>query len=127
MLYQMDMTNDSIDKIISQYWRSKQRTDDVVTFANEIVKGTYQHLSEIDKIISGYSENWKLSEMPVVDRNIIRFAIYEIMFMDDIPPAATIDEAVDLANRFSTPNSGKFINGILDKIMLANREKDAEC
>jgi transcription antitermination protein NusB len=121
MLYQMDMTNVSIDKVINQYWQNKQRTDDVVAFANEIAKGTYEHLSEIDRIISSYSENWKLSEMPVVDRNIIRFAVYEIMFMDDIPPAATIDEAVDLANRFSTPNSGKFINGVLDKIMLANK------
>jgi transcription antitermination factor NusB len=55
--------------------------------------------------------------MPIIDRNILRFAIYEILYMDDIPPKVTIDEAVELVKRFSTPNSGKFINGILDKIM----------
>ena len=121
MLYQMDMANDPIDKVMNQYWQNKQRTDVVMAFANEIVKGTYEHLSEIDKIISSYSENWKLSEMPIIDRNIIRLAVYEIMFMDDIHPAVTIDEAIDLANRFSTPTSGKFINGVLDKIMLSNK------
>lgn len=119
MLYQADMTGDPIDKVIERYWQYKTRTPDVISFANDLVKGTYEHLDEIDKIISDYSEHWKLDEMPAVDRNIIRFAIYEIVYMDDIPPAATIDEAVELANRFSTPSSGKFVNGILDKVMLA--------
>lgn len=123
MLYQADMTDSPIDDVIEKYWQYKTRTPDVISFANDLVKGTYEHLDEIDKIISDYSEHWKIDEMPVVDRNIIRFAIYEIIYMDDIPPAATIDEAVELANRFSTPSSGKFVNGILDKVMLANSKK----
>ncbi|MGB9594838.1 MAG: transcription antitermination factor NusB [Candidatus Poribacteria bacterium] len=123
MLYQADMTDSPIDEIIEKYWQYKTRTPDVISFANDLFKGTYEHLEEIDKIISDYSEHWKISEMPVVDRNILRFAIYEIIYMDDIPPAATIDEAVELANRFSTPSSGKFVNGILDKVMLANSKK----
>jgi len=126
MLYQADMTDSPIDDVIKKYWQNKTRTPDVISFANEIVKGTYEHLAEIDKIISDYSEHWKISEMPVIDRNIIRFAIYEIIYMEDIPPAATIDEAIDLANRFSTPSSGKFVNGILDKVMLVNSKKDSD-
>ena len=117
ILYQIDVTSDPVDAILNQYWHTRNRNPEVVDFANEIVKGTIEHLSEIDAIISQHSESWEISKMPIIDRNILRFAIYEILYMDDIPPKVTIDEAVDLANSFGTPNSGKFINGILDKIM----------
>ncbi len=123
MLYQADITESPIDDVIEKYWQYKTRSPDVVSFANDLVRGTYEHLEEIDKIISDYSEHWKIDEMPIVDRNIIRFAVFEIIYMEDIPPAATIDEAVDLANRFSTPSSGKFVNGILDRVMFANSKK----
>jgi len=117
ILYQIDVTGDPVDAVLNQYWHTRNRNPEVVDFANEIVKGTTEHLSEIDAIISQHSENWEISKMPIIDRNILRFAIYEILYMDDIPPRVTIDEAIDLANNFGTPNSGKFINGVLDKIM----------
>jgi transcription antitermination factor NusB len=117
ILYQIDVTSDPVDAILNQYWHTRNRNPEVVDFANEIIKGTTEHLSEIDAIISQHSESWEISKMPIVDRNILRFAIYEILYMDDIPPKVTIDEAVDLANSYGTSNSGKFINGILDKIM----------
>ena len=117
ILYQIDVTGDPVDAVLNQYWHTRNRNPEVIDFANEVVKGTIEHLSEIDSIISEHSESWEISKMPIIDRNILRFAIYEILYMDDIPPRVTIDEAVDLANNFGTPNSGKFINGILDKIM----------
>ena len=117
VLYQIDVTGDPVDAVLNQYWHTRNRNPEVVDFANEIVKGTIEHLSEIDTIISQHSESWEISKMPIVDRNILRFAIYEILYMDDIPPKVTIDEAVDLANDYGMPNSGKFINGVLDKIM----------
>lgn len=120
VLYQIDVTGDPVDVVLNQYWQSRNRNLEVVEFANEIIKGTTDHLSEIDAIISQYSENWEISKMPIIDRNILRFSIYEILYMDDIPPKVTIDEAVELANNFGTPHSGKFINGILDKIMTLN-------
>jgi transcription antitermination factor NusB len=124
ILYQIDVTSNPVDAILNQYWHTRNRNPEVVDFANEIVKGTIEHLSEIDPIISQHSESWEISKMPIIDRNILRFAIYEILYMDDIPPKVTIDEAVDLANSYGTPNSGKFINGILDKIMTLNTKND---
>ena len=124
ILYQIDVTGDPVDAVLNQYWHTRNRNPEVVDFANEIVKGTTEHLSEIDAIISQHSESWEISKMPIIDRNILRFAIYEILYMDDIPPRVTIDEAIDLANNFGTPNSGKFINGILDKIMTLNTKNN---
>jgi transcription antitermination factor NusB len=124
ILYQIDVTGDPVDAVLNQYWYTRNRNPEVVDFANEIVKGTIEHLSEIDAIISQHSESWEISKMPIIDRNILRFAIYEILYMDDIPPKVTIDEAIDLANNYGTPNSGKYINGILDKIMTLNTKNN---
>ncbi|MDQ1317315.1 MAG: 3,5-nucleoside bisphosphate phosphatase [Candidatus Poribacteria bacterium] len=124
ILYQIDVTGDPVDTVLNQYWHTRNRNPEVVDFANEIVKGTTEHFSEIDVIISQHSESWEISKMPIIDRNILRFAIYEILYVDDIPPKVTIDEAVDLANNYGTPNSGKFINGILDKIMTLNTKNN---
>lgn len=111
------MTGDPIDLILERFWKDRNPSPEIKTFSTELVKGTTENINEIDKLINNYSENWSIDRMPVVDRNILRFAIYEILYMDDIPPKVTIDEALDLANRFSTPNSAKFINGILDKLI----------
>lgn len=123
ILYQTDITGDPVDIVLNQYWQNRERNPEVIEFANEIIKGTVEHLSEIDAVITKYSENWEISKMPIIDRNILRFATYELLYIDDIPPKVTIDEAVELANRFSTPNSGKFINGVLDKIMTLDTKQ----
>lgn len=117
VLYQIDLTNDPIDTVLDRYWNERDRNPEVIEFANEIIKGTLEHLSEIDDIILKHSDKWEIDRMPIIDRNIIRSATYEIIYMDDIPPKVTIDEAVELANRFSSINSGRFVNGVLDKIM----------
>jgi transcription antitermination factor NusB len=122
ILFQVDITNDPINVVLKRYWQDRKRNPEVIEFANQIVMGTSEHLVEIDKIISKHSENWDIERMPVIDRNILRFATYEILYMIDVPPKVTIDEAIDLANRFGTVNSGKFINGVLDKIMMLKKE-----
>ena len=73
-------------------------------------------LDEIDELIISYADNWDLNRMAVVDRNILRLAAYEMIHREDIPPIVSINEAVDIAKKFSTEDSGKFVNGILDKI-----------
>ena len=75
-----------------------------------------EHRAELDQHIVQFAQNWDLKRMAVVDRNILRLAIYEMYFRDDIPPIVSINEAVDIAKKFSTGDSGKFVNGILDKI-----------
>lgn len=90
-------------------------------FTVEIVRSVNGNIKAIDSLISKYAEGWDIERMPRVDRNILRMSLAEIFFMSDIPAAASIDEAVELAKTFSTEDSGKFINGVLGRI---NREAD---
>jgi N utilization substance protein B len=88
----------------------------VRAFAEPLIRGTLGHVSEIDEQIKKYARNWDLHRMAVVDRNVLRLAIFEMLHREDIPPVVSINEAVDIAKRFSTEESGKFVNGILDKV-----------
>ena len=117
ILYQIDMTGDSITTVMDRFWEDMECDSEIRDFSVELVRGTYKNLAEIDALIAEYSEHWDLDRMPTIDRNILRSAIYELLYRDDIPRKVVINEAVETANRFSTPDSGKFINGILDKLM----------
>ena len=86
------------------------------TFADPLIRGTIEYRDEADGIITKHAKNWELHRIAAVDRNILRLAIYEMMHRDDIPPVVSINEAVDIAKKFSTQDSGKFVNGILDKV-----------
>ena len=85
-------------------------------FAEPLIRGAIEHRNEIDEHIKKHAKNWELHRMAAVDRNVLRLAIYEMLHRDDIPPVVSINEAVDIAKKFSTQDSGKFVNGILDKI-----------
>lgn len=85
-------------------------------FAEPLIKGVLEHRNAIDEKIKSHAKNWDFHRIAAVDRNIMRLAIYEMLYRDDIPPVVSINEAVDIAKRFSTQDSGKFVNGILDKI-----------
>src|SRR6188474_432446 len=85
-------------------------------FADPLIRGTLEHRDEADELITQHAKNWDLHRMAAVDRNILRLAIYEMLHRDDIPPVVSINEAVDIAKKFSTNDSGKFVNGILDRI-----------
>ncbi len=85
-------------------------------FAEPLIRGTIENRDRIDEEIKKYAKNWDLHRMAAVDRNVLRLAIYEMLFREDIPPVVSINEAVDIAKKFSTPDSGKFVNGLLDKI-----------
>jgi len=85
-------------------------------FADPLIRGALEHRDEADEVIQKHARNWKLARIAAVDRNILRLAIYEMLHRDDIPPVVSINEAVDIAKKFSTQDSGKFVNGILDKV-----------
>ena len=85
-------------------------------FAEPLIKGVLEHRDAIDEKIKSHTKNWDFHRIAAVDRNIMRLAIYEMLYREDIPPVVSINEAVDIAKRFSTQDSGKFVNGILDKI-----------
>ena len=96
--------------------------DEMREFPTLLILGTCKNLPEIDEIVGRFSEHWRLSRMSNIDRNILRLAVYELIYLSNIPPAVTINEAVELGKRFGTEESGSFINGILDKIRLARDE-----
>lgn len=117
ILYQMDVSGDTVHNLVEAYWEMQEKADpDVRQFADRIVRGTGKHRDEIDKVIIKYADNWQLDRMAAIDRNVLRFAIYELLYMPDIPPKVTINEAVNIAKKFSLIESGKFVNGVLDKI-----------
>ena len=95
-------------------------------FFLELVRGVQQTRAEIDRIVESYSDHWKVFRMPRVDRNVIRVAVYEILWLNDIPAKVSINEAIDIGKRFGTDDSGAFINGILDRIRLALEKGEIE-
>jgi N utilization substance protein B len=85
-------------------------------FSDPLIRGVLQYREAIDEKIKSHAKNWEFHRIAAVDRNVMRLAIYEMFYRDDIPPVVSINEAVDIAKKFSTQDSGKFVNGILDKI-----------
>lgn len=119
ILYQIDITHDNTDSSLNEFWQTLEQGDideALKDFTNSIVKGVVSNLEIIDKNISKYAANWQLQRMAFVDRNILRMSCYELIFRDDIPPKASINEAVELAKKYSGLDAGKFVNAILDKI-----------
>lgn len=119
MLYQINLVDDSVDGVIQVYWENmpQQIEEEVRTFAERIVKGTVAQIKFIDDVLQRYTENWDLDRMAVIDRNVLRFATYELLYMArEIPPKVVINESVNIAKKFSTEESGRFVNGVLDKI-----------
>ena len=100
------------------FWEEHQSASDTVrTFATSILQGVNDHQSDIDHLIQRFAVDWSISRMPVVDRNILRCAIYELLWEPDIPAAVTINEAIELAKRFADDEAQRFVNGILDHIL----------
>jgi len=121
VLYQLDITNDAPENALENFWsnRNDEKIDaDLKEFSSDLVKGVAGNLEEIDKRIVQFAANWQLKRMAVVDRNIMRLGCFELLYRDDIPPKVSINEAVELAKKFSGLESGKFVNAILDKIKL---------
>lgn len=119
VLYQIDITKDRYDTALDNFWKIDHEndiSDEIKAFTGELVKGVSDNMKAIDEKISGYATNWELTRMAVVDRNILRMAGFELLMRKDIPPKVSINEAVELAKKYSGDASGKFVNGILDKI-----------
>ena len=116
MLYQIQLTNAPVPVVMEQFWQTHDTSAKLRPFAVELVEGTTAHLEVIDELLQNTSKNWKLHRMPVVDLSILRCAAYEILYLSDIDPATSINEAVEIAKVYSTPDSPKFINGVLDNI-----------
>ncbi|HNW39646.1 MAG TPA: transcription antitermination factor NusB [Candidatus Omnitrophota bacterium] len=121
MLYQVDITQGKWQEILENFCAVDDRQDlsgELKDFSAELLGGVVEHLQEIDKKISKYAANWQLERMAFVDRNIMRLGCFELLFRSDIPPKVAINEAVELAKKYSGLESGKFVNAILDQIKI---------
>jgi N utilization substance protein B len=118
-LYQVDLTRCSPEDALAGFWKSEERgaTDpEVRTFAERLVQGVRAHQEEIDPWIVATADHWRLERMSLVDRNVLRVAVYELLHSPETPAAVVIDEAVELAKRFGGERSASFVNGVLDAI-----------
>jgi N utilization substance protein B len=117
MLYQHDMSGNGPDMIIDTFEDLQKSKPNTREFATKIFRGTVDHLTDIDVMIQAQADNWRLSRMAVVDRNIIRMSVYEFLHESDTPKLVVIDEAIEIAKKFGNDKSSQFINGILDGIL----------
>ena len=140
-LFQYDLNPpEDLEKALGDFWSSQQAASlaedqapanwgaqvalpppsveeaSVRVFAEPLIRGALEHRAELDAQIVKHAKNWDLARMAAVDRNILRLALFEMMYRDDIPPVVSINEAVDIAKKYSTQDSGKFVNGMLDKV-----------
>jgi len=115
-LYQLDLLGNDEVSLAEEFVQTEESDRPTTEFALELIEGTRDYVDSIDKIIREVAQNWDLERMAVIDRNVLRLATYELLWCADIPPKVSINEAIELGKRYSTKNSGGFINGILDKI-----------
>lgn len=116
-LFQIDFYGSQAQEPLSYFWQEQKASPEVLEFAHKLVEGVCRRRKEIDQLIEQHSENWKLSRMSRVDRNILRMAVLEFLEMEDIPCKVSIDEAIELGKKYGSSDSGAFINGILDQIL----------
>jgi N utilization substance protein B len=117
-LYLTEMNDGDIAHQLEAFWENNPNKDESVqTFTEDILNNIFEHKKEIDAQLEKYSDNWTLSRMTVIDRNLLRMAASELMYSKTVPPKVVIDEALEIAKRFGTADSPHFINGILDRIL----------
>jgi N utilization substance protein B len=108
-----------------EFWARHPVDPDTQAFADGLVRGSKQQQAKIDQLLAQYAEHWDLERMAVVDRNILRMAVYELLWAPDVPPKAVINEAIEIAKKFGTTESSRFINGVLDRILREQRATSA--
>jgi N utilization substance protein B len=116
MLYQLDVGKHSKDEILLTYWQMNEHPPKVREFAEQLFEGTVQRLKQIDRVIQQHTKNWRLGRMAAVDRNVLRLAVFEFLSGGKTPETVIINEALEIARKFSTQESSQFVNGILDSI-----------
>ena len=116
-LYQLDLSGEGgPGGSEDEFWSRHPVDVEARAFADSLVRGTKENQEKIDSLIGQFTEHWDLDRMAVVDRNILRAAVYELLWHPDIPPKVAINEAIEIAKKFGTADSSRFINGVLDRI-----------
>jgi N utilization substance protein B len=124
VLYEMDVLQIGPGEAVELFWKNFDAPEEARAFSSDLVLGTTTYLEEIDGLIIGCSDHWSLDRMSRVDRNILRMAVYELLYCRDIPPKVTLNEAIDLGKDYGSENSGSFINGVLDALYAKLKHED---
>jgi N utilization substance protein B len=115
-LYQREMQGDQSDQALEEFYEMRGLSPSGRRFCDELLQGWMQHREEIDDVIAKNARNFEFHRLSAVDRNVLRIACHEILFRSDIPAPVAINEAIEIAKKYSTEDSGKFVNGVLDNI-----------
>jgi N utilization substance protein B len=116
VLYQLNITKQDVITVLNQFQEHFLSNGGEDEFLKRLVLGVLEHGPELDRLIEQFSENWHLDRIDIIERNILRMAIFELLYCEEIPPKVSINEAIDLGKRYGSQDSGSFINGILDRI-----------
>lgn len=125
ILFQDEFQQTNPDSL-SEFWAGQEASAEVQTFAEQIIEGVQRHQEELDRLINKYAREWTLNRMPVVDRNILRCALFELLWLPDVPAKVIINEALELTKRFADEESTRFVNGILDRVIQDDSRLDAK-
>ncbi|MBN2061073.1 MAG: transcription antitermination factor NusB [Deltaproteobacteria bacterium] len=124
ILFHLEYNHGNPEDALSLIYKNFKSPESERAFSKKLVLGVYERLESIDKLITQSSKNWRMERMSHVDRSILRLGTFEMLYLDDVPPKVTIDEAVELGKKFGTEDSGAFINGILDNIFNRLKQED---
>lgn len=121
LLFQLDLTENKLTSdLLNEFWEGIKEENEVIEYAHSIVRGTTEHIDHIDEIIRKTAEHWSLNRIAVIDKNILRAAVYELLYRKDIPASVAINEALEISKKYSSEGSSSFINGVLDRIAKDN-------
>lgn len=116
MLFQLDMAGGVPAEVYPHFWKEHEAELEVKEFAQGLVEGVMKEREALDRVISGSVDNWRIERMAVVDRNILRVAVYELAWLPETPSVVVLDEAIEVGKKYGSEQSGSFINGILDSV-----------
>jgi N utilization substance protein B len=116
LLFQLDFNEAEVETALSLFWKGKRETQEVKEYSAWLVRGIYSHLEKIDSVIRSHSQNWRLARMAAVDRNILRIAVFELLYEENVAAAVIINEAIEIAKKYSNEQAASFVNGILDGV-----------
>lgn len=121
ILYQLEFHPGKLEEVFGAFWADHPVSPEVRTFAEDLVAGTLTHREEIDGLITRHVEHWRISRIALVERNILRLATYEFLHHKEIPEKVILNEAIEIAKQYGSEDSGRFVNGILDKVRTSAR------
>ncbi len=124
VLFELEFENTEPEKTLAQYWETKRTLEEIKEYSCWLTKGIIEHQQEVDKLIQSFSKNWRLSRMALVDRNILRMAVFELLYESSIAPAIVINEAIEIAKKYSGEEAAVFVNGILDAVQKSLKKKN---